>query len=117
TAAPMASWTSSVLMLAHGWRITTCAAVRSCRLFRARMGRWTADSDLDYWDEMDAQPTRVTMTCRDCGAAFDQLVSEVPAYWPRCVKCWRRAEARVASRSTSCRWVRRGWRCRHVTAA
>lgn len=58
------------------------------------MSRWTAESDMDYADEVAGQsaPFEFLVTCVACAGEFYVRADERPPY--RCDDCLERAEVR-----------------------
>lgn len=69
------------------------------------MSKWTAPSDLDYYDAQDRYDRSVEAVCEDCGEPFDvSFVDGPPVGRPICPSCLEELETQ-RRRDTLRQWV------------
>jgi acetyl-CoA carboxylase beta subunit len=62
------------------------------------MSRWDAESDLDYWDEVEGHhdPYDVSVSCIKCQQMFYVRADERGPYW--CEACQHNAQVKLEQR-------------------
>lgn len=69
------------------------------------MGRMSAASDMDFYDEQEGRLHLVELTCEDCGETFDVPVIDAPPVGrPLCYVCTQQLEEQ-GRRETLRQWV------------